>query len=603
MASSLGEAYIHIIPTTEGMSDNITKALGGESEKAGQTAGKSMLGGIASVVGGGAAVLAGATTAIAGTMIAGAKGVAEYGDNIDKMSQKIGISASEYQKWDYVMARAGTSVDVMKNGMKTLSAQAQNNSEAFQKLGISQEEAANMSNSELFHRAVETLSGMEEGAERTTLATQLLGKAGLEMGPLFNEGTDAIAEQMQMAEEYGMIMSDEMVAASATFQDSMETLGRTMAGVKNDALAELLPSMSQIADGMSQIFAGDTSSGVEKMSQGIQQLAGKIAEAVPRFLQVGGELILSLGTAIMNNMPSLLSNMAQLLMQLVSKIAESLPEMQAKGAELLMQLATGLLNNGPTLLGNATTVLGNMITTVMGYLPQMLQQGVDLILNLANGVISNAPQLVSAAAENMAQLLARIAESLPEMLQKGIEIIAQLAAGLIQAIPQAVAAVPQIIAGIRDAFSQFDWGSIGLNIIKGIAAGLANAAGMLFDAAVNAAKSAYKGATSALGINSPSTLMRDEVGYNISAGIAAGILQGSGTITDAMGVVEGQVTDSAQSWLASGSMAASGRANSYSYGGFEINVYQSPGQSSEELVDMIEDRINERVNSGRAVFA
>lgn len=603
MPSSLGDAYIHIIPTTEGIADNITKALGGESEKAGQSAGKSMLGGIATVVGGGAAVLAGATTAIAGTMVAGAKGVAEYGDNIDKMSQKIGISASEYQKWDYVMARAGTSVDVMKNGMKTLSAQAQKNTDAFQKLGISQEEAAGMSNSELFQRAVETLSGMEEGAERTTLATQLLGKAGLEMGPLFNEGTDAIAEQMQMAEEYGMIMSDEMVAASATFQDSMETLGRTMAGVKNDVLADLLPSMTELADGMSLIFAGDTSAGVEKISQGIQQMAGKIAEAVPRFLQVGGELVLSLGTAIMNNMPTLLNDMKQLLMQLVAKIAESLPEMQAKGAELLSQLAAGVMSNGPTLLSNATTILGNMITTVMGYLPQMLQQGVDLILNLANGAISSAPQVVSAAAENMAQLMARIAESLPEMLQKGIEIIAQLAAGIIQAIPQAVAAIPQVIAGIRDAFSRFDWGEIGLNIIKGIASGIANAVGILVDAAIGAARSALEGAKNFLGIKSPSKLMRDEVGFNISAGIAEGILQGSGAITDAMGMVEGQVTDSAQSWLASGSIAAGGRANSYSYGGFEINVYQAPGQSSEELVDMIEDRINERVNSGRAVFA
>ena len=77
MPGTLGDAYIHIIPTTEGISDNITKALGGESEKAGKTAGKSMLGGIATVVGGGAAALAGAATVIGGTMIAGAKGAAE----------------------------------------------------------------------------------------------------------------------------------------------------------------------------------------------------------------------------------------------------------------------------------------------------------------------------------------------------------------------------------------------------------------------------------------------------------------------------------------------------------------------------------------------
>ena len=43
--------------------------------------------------------------------------------------------------------------------------------------------------------------------------------------------------------------------------------------------------------------------------------------------------------------------------------------------------------------------------------------------------------------------------------------------------------------------------------------------------------------------------------------------------------------------------------NSYNYGGFAINVYQQPGQSTEELVDMIDEQINSRIRSRQAVFA
>ena len=75
--------------------------------------------------------------------------------------------------------------------------------------------------------------------------------------------------------------------------------------------------------------------------------------------------------------------------------------------------------------------------------------------------------------------------------------------GLIQAIPQIIAAVPKLIGAIVDGFSNFDWWSIGKNIVKGIAEGLKNAAGMIADAAKEAAKKAFNAAKDFLGIDSP----------------------------------------------------------------------------------------------------
>ena len=49
--------------------------------------------------------------------------------------------------------------------------------------------------------------------------------------------------------------------------------------------------------------------------------------------------------------------------------------------------------------------------------------------------------------------------------------------------------------------------------------------------------------------------------------------------------------------------SSSRRGGQYNYGGFTFNIYQSPGQSSEELVDMIETRINQHIQAKQAVFA
>ena len=91
----------------------------------------------AAKVGAAAAAALGVAAGYAGKKIVdGAKQVAEYGDKVDKMSQKIGISAEAYQKWNYVMKLSDVNIDSLKMGMKTLSQQAEKNSDAFQKLGI-----------------------------------------------------------------------------------------------------------------------------------------------------------------------------------------------------------------------------------------------------------------------------------------------------------------------------------------------------------------------------------------------------------------------------------------------------------------------------------
>lgn len=624
MPTTLGDAYVHIIPTTEGISGSITTALTGESEKAGTAAGKSMLGGVAKVVGGGTALLAGAATAVAGSMISGAKGVAEYGDNIDKMSQKIGISAEEYQKWDYVLARAGTSVDVMKSGMKTLVSQANSNSDAFKRLGISQEEAANMSKADLFQKTIEVLSGMEEGTERSALAAQLLGKAGTELGPLLNEGTEAIAEQMEMAEAYGMVMSDDMVAASATYQDSMETLSRTLGGLKNNILGELLPSMTEVSDGLALIFSGNTDEGVEKITQGIQDIVQSIADAAPAMLEVGGQLILSLGQAfldnapellgglgdimgqlfdlIMNSAPDMLTSGSELVLNIVEGIANKLPDVLSKGGEVIGRLTSGISQSLPQIVQSVTQIVQKLLTTLTQNLPQILQGGVQMLMSLVQGIMNSLPQIASSAGELIGTLLSSLVENLPQLLAMGIELIGQLVVGLIQAIPKVIEAIFSLITSIGSKFKETDWGELGRQLIEGIKNGITNAAGKIKEAAMDAAKKAFEAVKNFFGIKSPSTLMRDEIGKFIPAGIAAGIEENAGMVSDSMEDVGGLVSDSANRWMSSiGNASYSGAQNNY--GGFSINVYGAPGQDISELADEIEYRINHKIRNMEAVFA
>ena len=83
--------------------------------------GKSIGGGLTKAAKIGATAITGVATAAAGVsalFIKGASDVAAYGDNIDKMSQKMGISAEAYQEWSYVCEILAVDADIAKGRCK-----------------------------------------------------------------------------------------------------------------------------------------------------------------------------------------------------------------------------------------------------------------------------------------------------------------------------------------------------------------------------------------------------------------------------------------------------------------------------------------------------
>ena len=117
----------------------------------------------------GVAAVTAAGVAAGTAFVNAANATASYGDNVDKMSQKLGISAEAYQKWDFVLQQNGASIEGLQTSMKTLATQAQNNAEEFKALGITEEEVANLSQEELFERTIAGLQGMEEGTDFQSL--------------------------------------------------------------------------------------------------------------------------------------------------------------------------------------------------------------------------------------------------------------------------------------------------------------------------------------------------------------------------------------------------------------------------------------------------
>lgn len=379
-----------------------------------------------------AAITATATATVAGTkaFIEGVSSVGEYADRVDKLSKKFNMSATSFQEWDFIMQHAGTSIESMQASIKTLSNAAETGSEAFDRLGISQEDIASMSSEELFEATITALQGVESETERTYLAGQLLGRGATELGALLQMSASDVEELKTQAHEYSGVLSDEAIESGARFQDSLQNMQTAFTGIKNKMLSEFLPSFSTVMDGLTLIFSGDTEGGLGMVESGINDMADKIGEIAPIFVRVGGTILSALASSIAQNAPTLIE----------------------AGGNAVMQLIDGLLDNADSIFEAAEKVISLFTEKLIDpeKAAKFTQVAINLIVKLANGISSALPELLPAIASVIAEIAATLTspENLGALIQCALQLIISLAIGLVDAIPELVSVIPEIIVNI-----------------------------------------------------------------------------------------------------------------------------------------------------------
>lgn len=381
---------------------------------------------------GATALAALATAAIAATtaFVKAANDVAAYGDNIDKMSQKMGLSAETFQEWDFIMQHAGTSMETMKASMKTLATAAESGNKAFSKLGITQEELANLNQEEIFERTIAALQGVENTTERTYLAGQLLGRGATELGAVLNMTAEETEAAKQKIHELGGVMSEEAVKASVTFQDSILDLKTAFEGLKRGAAQNFIPTLNQITQGLTGVLTG-SADGTRLFSEGVSDLLTNIIDGLPQaadtLLDIVGNLLDSLDG---NEIGNALVDFAFVA---IDGIIDALPKFLKLGKDIIFAIVDGIASRADELVLMATEIILTIAEAV--YDPKnivlLVKSGVKIVSGLISGIIKATPKIVSQSGELMFAFAKGIINSLPGLANAVAEAIGDFFLSLI----------------------------------------------------------------------------------------------------------------------------------------------------------------------------
>ena len=422
--------------------------------------------------------MAAATAAIGTAAVAAGKKLwdmasetAKAGDEIDKTSQKLGMSAEAYQEWDYVLGQAGVDITSMTTGLKTMTNQidnAKNGSakaqERFAKLGISLNDLNSMSREDIFSAVVSGMQGMADTTERAALANDLFGKSGQNLTPLFNETTESTEKLKQAAHDLGFVMSDEAVKASADFSDSLDTLKRTFSGVKNNLVGELLPGFSTLLNGLSALLAGNDNA-KEQIQKGTQEIVDSLKDIFPRVMdilmtligavaEIAPVIIDSLVQGITDNMSELVSAASNIVITFLESLIAALPQIAEGAVKLITQLTDAILDNLPLLVSTTMQVITTVLDGIADALPALIPTVVSALLDAVQAIIDNIGAFVDAGVKVILAFVDGVVQAIPVLINKIPVIVKSVIEALKNALPVFIDGAKQLITTLAQALPE-----------------------------------------------------------------------------------------------------------------------------------------------------
>lgn len=513
--------------------EDAMKALGNETketEKKTSTFGDVLKANLASeAIVAGVKALANAVAEVGKQLVSVAGAAVQWADDLNTLSMQTGLTTEQLQKYQYAADIVDVSVETITGSMTKLTRNMSSAkdgtgaaAEAFAQLGvaITDDSGALRDNEDVFNDVIAALGDVGNETERDALAMSLFGKSAQELNPLILGGADALKELGKEAEDAGLILDSDALKSLNNVSDALAGLKNTAQGAGRQLTASFAPQMSaaiELAKGYLQQLVGSFQSGGigalgDTVGAILSDLTGKLTELLPTVMEFGTNLIQTLITGVIQNLPAVAEMAIVIITQLADSLGEYLPELVPVAVEAILTLVNTLTD--PKNIGN------------------LVKASVAIIMGLANGLIAALPQLLAEAPVIISNLVTALIENIPLLISAAWDLMIGLVTGIITNLPEVAKAAGQIITTLLEGLAGLwqDMLDVGSNIVSGIWQGISNAAGWLWSQITGFVNGIVGGVKNLLGIQSPSKVFAG-IGENMALGLGEGFEDTMSTVS------------------------------------------------------------------------
>jgi len=213
--------------------------------------------------------LAGALSA--GVFVAAGKAAIDFADAVGKTAQKVGSTTKALSELNYAAGLSDLTFSDLETGMRFLSKSMVNNADLFNQLGVAiqNSDGSLRSTDQVLMDLAGTFASIPDGAQKTALAMELLGRSGASMIPMLNAGSSGLEKMRQRAIDLGLSISEDTAKRAEQFNDTITDLAAVGQGAMMRLASATLP--------LAQAFLNVSVAGTEAMVG----LGGAIQEIAP----------------------------------------------------------------------------------------------------------------------------------------------------------------------------------------------------------------------------------------------------------------------------------------------------------------------------------
>lgn len=229
----------------------------------------------------GVAAVGAAMTAAAGAAALLTKQTVAIGDKYDKLSQRIGISVEKLSAYNHLAELSGTSLEGMATSVGRLSRNILDASEgvgeakdAFERLGIEATDTeGNLKDADVVMMDIaERFKEMPDGAEKTALAMETMGRSGTAMIPMLNQGAEGMARMLDEGKQL-RAWTTAQAKEAALLNDNFTRLKNLINGIKDDIGRALIPAFQAAIQTTYELFVENRNlieGGIGDLSDGLK---------------------------------------------------------------------------------------------------------------------------------------------------------------------------------------------------------------------------------------------------------------------------------------------------------------------------------------------
>nr|DAR28209.1 MAG TPA: tail tape measure protein [Caudoviricetes sp.] len=442
MATELGKAYVQVIPSAKGIGGMLKKSMGGDMDSAGTSLGKGLGSKIKAAI-----IAAGIGKVLKTAIFEGAK----LEQSLGGVETLFKGSAGRVKKYAAEAYRtAGMSGNEYMENVTSFSAAM------ISSLGGNTKKAAKLSNQAITDMS-DNANKMGTDLSMVTQTYQSLARGQYQMLDNLKLGYGGTKGEMQRllndaekltGKKYDISSFSDVTQAIHAIQTQMGITGTTAKEAASTISGSFNMMKSAAKDFLGNLTLGrDVSKSMEN-------------------------LVTSTGTFLSNLLPAL-GNIAK---GLVNVIGTTFPQMFSKIGNSLGASMPGLISKGLTIVTQFTASLRKNAG-------KFVSAGMEMLLKLAQGFARSMPVMIQKIPQIITNIAGLINDNAPKIMITGGKIIITLVKGLINAIPTLIANIPQILRAMWNAFTAFNWMSLGSTMISGIAGALRSGIGSLFSAA------------------------------------------------------------------------------------------------------------------------